>query len=296
MKFLDVKTDYAFKRVFGSVESVPLLISFLNAILDYTGDDAIVELTILDPYLVPKLQGMKDTYVDVRAKLKNGSSIIIEMQVLNVKGFEQRVLYNAAKEFSNQLQTGQAYKLLNPVIAITFTDFKMFDDIAHYQSNFVMQEKTQFIQYSDDLELVFVELPKFNKTENELTDIKDKWIYFVKNAGKLDYIPTALQEPCIEEALSMANEAGLSKEDLELQHRRHDFILLQQGSLELAEEKGEARGIERGIELGKQEGIELGEHTKALAIAQNLLDVLDDATIAAKTGLTIEQVKALRNL
>jgi predicted transposase/invertase (TIGR01784 family) len=292
MKFLDVKTDYAFKRVFGSAESVPLLISFLNAILDYTGDDAISDLTILDPYLAPKLQGMKDTYVDVRAKLKNGSSVIIEMQVLNVQGFEQRVLYNAAKEFSNQLQTGQAYKLLNPVIAITFTDFDMFDDISHYQSNFVMQEKTQFIQYSDDLELVFIELPKFNKTENELTDIKDKWIYFVKNAGKLDYIPTALQEPCIEEALGMVNEASLSKEELELQHRRHDFIQLQQGSLELAEAKGIEQGKKVGIELGKQEG----EQTKALEIARNMLNNgLDVSLVAQLTGLTIEQVRVLCN-
>jgi predicted transposase/invertase (TIGR01784 family) len=274
MKFLDVKTDYAFKRVFGSTESVPLLISFLNAILDYTGDGAIVDLTILDPYLAPKLQGMKDTYVDVRAKLKNGNSVIVEMQVLNVQGFEQRVLYNAAKEFSNQLTAGQAYKLLNPVIALTFTDFKLFDDISHYQSNFVMQEKSRFIQYSDDIELVFVELPKFNKNENELDDIKDKWIYFVKNAGKLDYIPVALKEPCIEEALSMVNEASLSREELELQYRRYDFIRLQQGSLALAEEKG------------KQEGI--------LEIAHNLLDVLDDVTIAHKTGLTIEQIKAMR--
>lgn len=290
MKFLDVKTDYAFKRVFGSTSSVPLLISFLNAILDYNGEDEIIDLTILDPYLVPKLQGMKDAYVDVRAKLANGNSIIIEMQVLNVQGFEQRVLYNAAKEFSNQLQTGQAYKLLNPVIAITFTDFEMFNDISHYQSNFVLQEKNQFIQYSDDIELVFIELPKFTKSLDELRGIKDKWIYFVKNAGKLDYIPDALQEPCISEAMNMVNEASLSKEELELQHRRHDFILLQQGSLELAEEKGEARGIEMGKELGKQEG----EQAKALEIARNLLDVLDDATISAKTDLSIEAIKALR--
>jgi predicted transposase/invertase (TIGR01784 family) len=287
MRFLDVKTDYAFKRVFGSASSVPLLISFLNAILDYTGDDAIVDLTILDPYLAPKLQGMKDTYVDVRAKLANGSSVIIEMQVLNVKGFEQRVLYNAAKEFSNQLQTGQAYKLLNPVIAITFTDFEMFSDIAHYQSNFVMQEKTQFIQYSDDIELVFIELPKFNKALDKLNDIKDKWIYFVKNAGKLDYIPDELQEPCIQDALALVNEASLSKEELELQHRRHDFILLQQGSLELAE----AKGIEQGIEMG----IEQGERTKALEIARNMfINGLDVVLIAQMTGLSIEQIESLR--
>jgi predicted transposase/invertase (TIGR01784 family) len=230
---------------------------------------------------------MKDTYVDVRAKLKNNTSVIIEMQVLNVKGFEQRVLYNAAKEFSNQLQTGQSYQLLNPVIAITFTDFIMFDEFNKYQSNFILREKETLTQYSDDIELIFIELPKFNKTDHELADIKDKWLYFVKNAGKLDYIPDTLKEPCIEDALGRVNEAALSKEELELQHRRHDFILLQQGALELAEEKG----VKKGMELGR----EVGEQAKAMEIARNLLDVLDDAMIAQKTGLSIQEVGTLRN-
>lgn len=60
-----------------------------------------------------------------------------------------------------------------------------------------------------------------------------------------------LQEPRIQDALQMVNEASLSKDELELQHRRHDFILLQQGSLELAEAKGREERVELGIELGK---------------------------------------------
>ena len=127
MHFLDVKTDYAFKRVFGSEGSQPVLISFLNAILDYEGEQAIVDLTIVDPYQIPLLLGMKDTYVDVKAVLANGRHVIIEMQVLNVAGFEKRILHNAAKEYATQLLRGEDYALLNPVIALTFTDFNMFD-------------------------------------------------------------------------------------------------------------------------------------------------------------------------
>ncbi|MBU0499013.1 MAG: Rpn family recombination-promoting nuclease/putative transposase, partial [Gammaproteobacteria bacterium] len=65
MRFLDLKTDYAFKRVFGAEGSKPILISFLNAILEYEGEQAIVDLSIVDPYQIPLLKGMKDTYVDV---------------------------------------------------------------------------------------------------------------------------------------------------------------------------------------------------------------------------------------
>jgi len=65
MKFLDVKTDYAFKKVFGSEDSKGILINFLNAVIDFEGNDKIIDLTIVDPYQIPLIKGMKDTYVDV---------------------------------------------------------------------------------------------------------------------------------------------------------------------------------------------------------------------------------------
>ena len=97
MNFLDVKTDFAFKKVFGSAESKDILISFLNALIEFPHQQKITDLTIVDPYNIPMLRGMKDTYVDVKAVLSNDSKVIIEMQVLNNEGFEKRVLYNAAK-------------------------------------------------------------------------------------------------------------------------------------------------------------------------------------------------------
>ena len=278
MKFLDVKTDYAFKKVFGSEHSVPVLISFLNAILDYKNEKKITSLEIVDPYQVPALKGMKDTFVDVKARLANGKHVIIEMQVLNVKGFEKRVLHNAAKQYSQQLKRGDNYQLVNPVIALTFTDFRMFDDEQEAISHFKLLETKRFIEYSDDVELIFVELPKFNKTLKTLSNIKDKWIFFLKNAANLDYIPDTLSDPCITEAFNTASEAGLSKEELDLQERRYDYIRMQKGSIALAEEKGETKG----------------EVKMQLRIAKNLLDVLDNETIAEKTGLSVNEIEELR--
>lgn len=292
MRFLDVKTDYAFKRVFGAEESVPLLISFLNAILGYQGDDAIVSLDILDPYLAPKLAGMKDTFVDVKAKLANHEVVIIEMQVLNVEGFEKRILYNAVKQYANQLVKGKKYHTLNPVIALTFANFVMFPEFDKYQSAFELLEKETFTQYNGDIELVFVELPKFNKTLDELADIKDKWIYFIQHAGDLDDIPETLREqPCIEDAFERVNEGAMSEEELELQTKRQIFIQDQINSMSLAMKQGLQQGMQQGLELGKQEG----EYTKTLEIARNMLaQGLDSSMIATITGLTLEQIIELR--
>ena len=191
MRFLDIKTDYAFKKVFGSENSKDILLSFLNSTLDLS--DEIVDLTIEDPYNVPKLQGMKDTAVDVKATLNDKTKVIIEMQIIDHDSFDSRILYNTAKNYSNQLDIGEKYNLLNPVIALSILNFNMFE-FKKYKSNFKLLEKENFTNYKDDIELVFIELPKFNKTLDECITVEDKWIFFIKNARSLDLIPKNIDD------------------------------------------------------------------------------------------------------
>ena len=270
MKFLDVKTDFAFKKVFGSEGSKDILVSFLNSLIFFSEGEVIEDLTIVDFYQIPLIKGMKDTYVDVKAKLSSGTTVIIEMQILNVQGMEQRILYNAAKAYSTQLVQGESYHLLNPVIALTLTDFVMFPEMAEYKSIFRLTEKDYLVEYNGDIELIFIELPKFSKTEAELSDVTDKWIYFIKNAGSLAYIPETLSIlPELSHAFSIANEAGLSLEEQEAQWKRKDFIMLQKGSIELAEKKG----IEKGLEKVAIEMIKDGESNDRIRKYTGLTDV-----------------------
>ena len=136
MRFLDPKTDFAFKKIFGSAESKPILIEFLNALV-YDSQPIVQDLEILDPYQAPQLQGVKDTFLDVKAQLADGTMVLIEMQVLNPLDFNKRVLYNVAKAYSLQLQRGQGYSRLRPVIGLTITDFVLFPErdrfLSHYQ-------------------------------------------------------------------------------------------------------------------------------------------------------------------
>ncbi|WP_446010347.1 Rpn family recombination-promoting nuclease/putative transposase [Candidatus Electrothrix sp.] len=283
MDFLDVKTDFAFKKVFGSEQSKAILIDFLNAVIDF-GDTGITDLTIVDPYQVPLLKGMKDSYVDVKAVLSDHRKIIIEMQVLSVEGFEKRVLYNAAKLYSTQLKKSEKYSTLEPIIALTITDFEMFQEFDRVISYWNLREKESLIQYSGDIELIFIELPKFTKNEDELHSVTDKWIYFIKNAGELDFVPKTFSEPNLLDAFELANTAGLNEDELEVQFKRRDFIWLQKGSLEKAKKDG------------IQEGREKGEQEAKLSIAQNLLTQnIDPEIIAAGTGLSKELIISLRD-
>lgn len=286
MDFLDVKTDFAFKKVFGSEQSKAILIDFLNAVIDF-GDVGITDLTIVDPYRIPLLKGMKDSYVDVKAVLSDKRKVIIEMQVLSVEGFEKRVLYNAAKLYSTQLKRSEKYSTLEPIIALTITDFEMFQEFDRVISYWNLREKESLIQYSGDIELIFIELPKFTKSENELHSVTDKWIYFIKNAGELDFIPKTFSEPNLLDAFELANTAGMNKDELEIQFKRRDFIWLQKGSLEKAQKDGWKQGVQEGREKGKRE--------EKLSIARNLLARnVDLEIIVAGTGLSKDIIIGLR--
>ena len=292
MNFLDVRTDYAFKKVFGSEESKDILISFLNAIVYNDSPHKIKDLTITDPYNIPMIKGVKDTFVDVKAILDNDTKVIIEMQVLNHKGFEKRVLYNAAKNYSIQLNKKEQYHLLNPVIALTIADFNMFKDSSSVITRYKLLEKESFIEYSGDIELIFVELPKFDKDIDELEDIKDEWIYFIKNAGSLEYIPKDLDK-CIVAALQNANEANLTKDELEAQHKRKEFISIQKRAILKAKEDGLEMGFEKGIEQGIKKGIEQGIEQGKIDTAITMMKEFDIPieSVAKKLNISVDELK-----
>lgn len=168
MIFINPKTDYAFKKIFGSSESKEILISFLNALI-YEGNSTIQDLEIINPNLPRQLEGLKDTYLDVTAKLDDGTLVIIEILVLNVQYSGNRVLYNAATTYAFQLQRGEGYRMLKPLIALTITDFEMFRNSPNLISRFVYKEVESNLNYPEDaINLVFIELPKFHKEASQL--------------------------------------------------------------------------------------------------------------------------------
>ncbi|MGK7919515.1 MAG: Rpn family recombination-promoting nuclease/putative transposase [Trichodesmium sp.] len=255
MRFISPKTDFAFKKIFGSTESKDILISFLNALI-YSGKSIIQDLEIIDPYTPGDTISLKDTYLDVRAILNNGSNVIIEMQVLNVPAFEKRVIYNLCKTYGNQLDTGEGYRRFKPVIALTITDFKMFEKTEQYINHFVFKEKEKSFEYvHEEIAIIFVELPKFPKKLEELETITDKWIYFVKAAPSLEVIPTNLAEiKEIEKALNIANLANLSRKELEEVRKREVFLEDRAGQILLARQEGREEGRQQGIEQGLEAG------------------------------------------
>ena len=246
MKFINPKIDYAFKKIFGSEQSQQILISFLNAII-YNGEKIIQSLTIKNPYNPGQVLSLKDTYLDVKAVLNDGSIVVIEMQIASMAAFEKRVAYNLTKAYANQLIKGEDYPLLlNPAIAVTITDFLLFKENTKIINKFLFTEEENLETLDKELQLIFVELPKFKKNLSELTTLTDKWIYFLKEAATLEEIPEGLGEVSeIELALNLASQANMTPEEFEIVDKRGMMLQDERGRITYAEQKGGNRLIMR---------------------------------------------------
>ncbi len=270
MKFVDVKNDVAFRKIFGNENRKEVLISFLNAVLLLQENHKIVNVDILTPYQLPDLKGGKVTIVDVKAKDQNDKTYIVEMQVAEIDGFDKRVLYYASKSYSSQIERGDEYEKLNPTFFIGILDFEVTNNPSYISRHKIIDIETNE-NYIKDIEFNFVELPKFNKKENELETIIDQWVYFIKNAENLHVIPENLNDEGLKHAYEDADKHNWTKAELEA----YDYVLMRE-----QDDRGR-------IALSNRRTLE--------NVAKNFLNAgLSVEVVAQNTGLSIEAVAKLQ--
>jgi predicted transposase/invertase (TIGR01784 family) len=323
VKFVDVKNDVAFRKIFGNENRKVVLISFLNAVLLLENDRKIVAVEILTPYQLPALRGGKVTIVDIRARDQNDKSYIVEMQVAEVEGFDKRVLYYASKSYSSQIDRGDLYEKLNPVFFIGILDFMITQNLEYISRHKIVDIQTGENVIAD-VEFTFIELPKFTKTVTDLRTIIDQWVYFIKNAENLDVIPDDVRDEGLKSAYEDAAKHNWTKMELEA----YDYVLMreqderglfslgmkralkqglekgiQQGleqgikkGIEQGIQKGIEQGIQKGIEQGIQKGMEQGIQLEKEKIARNLLAVgILTEIVAQSSGLSVEEIQRIAN-
>lgn len=212
MQFVDVKNDIAFRKIFGNEKKKVILISFLNAVLGLEAQGRIKEVTLLNPFQLPRIAGEKSSIIDVKATDGNGATFIVEMQVAEPAGFDKRVLYYTSKDYAGQINIGEEYPKLRPVYFIGILDFKYFSGQQYLSSHLIVDEETGECVFSD-LKFRFIELPKFNKKVYELKNIIDKWTFFIKNADELEVMPDNVDDEGLKEAYTEAAQHNWTKEE-----------------------------------------------------------------------------------
>lgn len=285
-KFLDPKNDVAFKRIFGTEKHKNILIHFLNDMLDFSNEKKIQQISFLKPTQDPDIASKKQSIVDVLCTDEKGCQYIVEMQVARTTGFEKRAQYYAAKAYVSQMNSGEAYHKLKEIIFLAITDFVMFADKKEYKSDHVILDKNSYSQDLKDFYFCFLELPKFNKSIDELQTMVEKWTYFFKyaahtNEAEVEKITGS--DEVIRQAYEVLNQFSWSAEELNTyeQEKKREMdaqaILLQQ----------KLEGIAEGMEKGRAE--------EKAEIAKRMLDQgLEVEKIIQFTNLSEQEIHSIR--
>ncbi|MEG3925560.1 MULTISPECIES: Rpn family recombination-promoting nuclease/putative transposase [unclassified Microcoleus] len=156
----------------------------------------------------------------------------------------KRGVYNAAKTYATQLKPREGYSKLNPLIALKITDFILFENTEKFLTHFVFKElEENFEYYNREIELVFVELPKFNKELEQIENLIQSWIYFIKNAPIFDEMPEKFASiPEIQTAFSIASRTNLTLKELEELEKREMFFEDQRGAIIKSRKEGIIEG------------------------------------------------------
>ncbi|MGZ8546508.1 MAG: Rpn family recombination-promoting nuclease/putative transposase [Sulfuricurvum sp.] len=283
MKFADPKNDLAFKKIFGDTNHKNILISFLNAVLDFQDEFVIVDVSLANPYQIPKIMELKETILDIKATNQKGDTFIVEMQKKDLGDFTKRSLYYTSKAYVSQLLKGNDYTVLKKVYFIGILNFNIFDNTNYISRHLIVNQETN-TQDLSDFEFSFIELPKFTKDLESLATLLDKWIYFIKNAPDLVVIPeqySSIQE--FTEAFTIATQTTWDTKELEV----YDYISLKEFDELNALRTAEKKGMEKGMEKGEQ-------HAK-IQIAKTLISQnFDTKAIALITGLSTEAIEDLK--
>ena len=276
-KYINPFTDYGFKKLFGEELNKDLLLDFLNELLkDEQGQ--IKDLTYLKTEHLGTTEIDRRAIFDLYCENEKGEKFIVELQKTKQNFFKDRTLYYSTFPIREQAKRADWDYELKAVYTIAILDF-VFDadkgepDKFRYDVKLIDKE-TQKIFY-DKWTFVYLEMPKFNKSVDELETRFDKWLYVLRNLNKLDRIPDKLKELIFDKVFETAEIAKFTQDQVRSYEDSLKYYRDIKNSLDTARDEGK---IEGKIEVAKN-----------LLLSGVPVDV-----IVKSTGLSIREIEKLK--
>ena len=256
-KYARPTVDYIFKRVFGTEQNKPCLISFLNSLLPVE----IVDLDFENTELTKEAEREKGARLDVLAMLRTGERVNIEVQVGNKGDVDKRSLFYSSRLYGGQEILGKEYSALVPVYSIFILNFEWFAKETGFAHSYVLKnKKSNAVLFSNRemMELHFLEIPKYQETNSVPLSTLEKWMLFFKTQNDKMLEELRMSDKSFDKAVSALEVAQMTPAERRAYEARLAFISDQLSSLEYAKNSGLKEGIEKGIEKGMEKGIEKG--------------------------------------
>lgn len=211
-KYINLLTDFGFKRVFGTEPNKRLLIDFLNTLLP--ADRQIADLTFKNNENVGSTPIDRKAVFDIYCQGVNGERFIVEIQKAKQNFFKDRSVYYSTFPIQEQALKGDWNYKLAPVYAVGVLDFVFAEDRASSKVMHMVQLKDEDCRvFYDKLTFIYIELPNFRKSIDELDSHFDKWMFVLKNLAALSERPQLLKEEIFSELFEVAAIANFTSEE-----------------------------------------------------------------------------------
>ena len=299
-RYISLLTDFGFKRIFGTALNKELLICFLNSLFD--GKQVVKDVKYLNNEHLGDVYVARKAIFDVYCEGENGEKFIVEMQNAYQEFFKDRSLFYSTFPIREQAVKGSDWDFkLSHVYTVALLNFDMkeeaFDQesICHYVK---LCDTTTHKVFYEKLDFIYVEIAKFEKSEEELVTLYDKWLYVLKNLSTLNNRPKALRDQVFDRLFEEAEIARFTPRELrEYEDSRKAYRDLKNSldtALRQGRAEGHAKGLEEGLERGHAKGLAEGRAEEKMEMAKNLKSLgVDVKTIMQASGLTEEQIERL---
>ena len=278
-KHFNALNDCFVRYFFTDKGGEKVLLDFINAVMISADMKTFKAVEILNPFNLKKHYNYKETIVDVKCITKNGTVVIIEVQLSGNSRFPERILYYWSTNYSKLLKKGEGYEDLTPVISINLLNFYLNKNDKNVHSCYMIYDTKNARLLTDHLQIHIIELKKFKFKDNNLKKDLNYWLGFFTTNNMEAYMSEIVKEkPIMEEA-----------------HKRYNNFI--RSRLMMREyEKKEIYQYDKQITLKeeRQEGRKEGIKDEKYSIAKTLKQMnMDNASISKATGLPIEEIEKL---
>ena len=269
-KYINPLTDFGFKKLFGIEPNKELLIDFLNQLLP-----AIHKVKTLSYTKNEQLGDNKHerkAIFDLYCESQSGEKFIVEVQKAKQNFFKDRSVYYSTFPIQEQAQKGNWDFKLSAVYTIGILDFvfdehKNQDQILHT----VKLKDQKGTIFFDKLTYIYIELPKFQKTEKQLQSQFEKWLYVLRHLANLQNRPKVLQEKIFLKLFEVAEIASFSAEE----------------KVQYEESLKYYRDLKNVVDTSREEGLKEGkiQIARSLKLQGVSIDVIIKATGLSKSDI-----------
>ena len=282
-KHFNALNDCFVRYFFTDKGGEKVLLDFINAVMISADMKTFKAVEILNPFNLKRNYKDKETIVDVKCITKNGTVVIIEVQLSGNSRFPERILYYWSANYSKLLKKGERYEDLTPVISINLLNFNLDKVNKNVHSCYMIYDTKNKRLLTDHLQIHIIELKKFKFKDNDLKKDLNYWLGFFTTNNMEEYMSEIVKEkPIMEEAHKRYNNFIRSR----LMMTEYEKKELYQYDKQISLEDKRREGIKEGIKKGR-----LAEQiSMATAMKKENIDI---ETIKRITGLTIKEIEKL---